>query len=314
MNRLGEVLCGDLHPPLKVLFVYNANPLTTVPCQEKVRAGLEREDLFTIVFEQVLTDTARYADLLLPATTFLERREMSRGYGAMVLQDAEAVIPPVGEARSNHEVFADLCRHAGVSRPGEPESAQEIRDAILAAHPQGDAYRETLDAGRIATPPTGYAPIPFVEFAPWTADGKIHLFPDELDRASTRGLYDYAPDPATPSHPLALISPATGKTVSSTFGQLWTAEVFLEMHPEDARVRGIDDGDRVRVANSLGEVRIRVRITDTLRPGVVLLPKGIWSRHTLNGSTSNALVPDSFTDLGGGACFNDARVEVERLA
>lgn len=314
MNLLGETL-HERERPVKVLFVYNANPLTTAPSQEKVRSGLEREDLFTIVFEQVLTDTALYADLLFPATTFLERRETSRGYGAMVLQDAEAVIPPVGEARSNHEVFADLCRRLELSRTGEPETAQEIRDAILAAHPGGDSYREALDAGRIATPPTGYTPIPFVDFLPWTPDGKVHLFPEELDRAATRGLYHYQPDPATPGLPLALISPSTGKTVSSTFGQLWKTEVFLEMHPEDARARGIADGDRVRVANQLGEVRIRVRCTDAaVRKGVVVLPKGIWSRHTLNGSTSNALVPDSLTDLGGGACFNDARVEVERLA
>ena len=311
MNLLGEVLLGDERPPVKVLFVYNANPVSTLPCQEKVRSGMAREDLFTIVFEQVMTDTTAYADLLLPATTFLERRELSRGYGAMVLQDAGAVIPPEGESRSNHEVFAELCRRLGLSREGEPETDEAIAQAILSAHPQGNAYRSALAERKVAHPPTGYAPIPFVDFLPWTSDQKIHLFSEELDRIARKGLYAYEGDPATSRYPLTLISPATGNTVSSMLGQTWKREARLEMNPEDAHSRGIGEGDTVRVFNELGEVRVRARVSPAVRPGVVVLPKGLWSRHTLNGATANALSPDSLSDIGGGACFNDARVEVQ---
>jgi anaerobic selenocysteine-containing dehydrogenase len=312
MNLLGETLLGRTDPPVKVLFVYNANPLSTLPCQEKVRQGLEREDLFTIVFEQVMTDTAAYADLLLPATTFLERRELSRGYGAMVLQDAAAVVAPEGESRSNHEVFAELCRRLGLTREGEPETDEAIAQAILAAHPRGNDYRQALTERGVANPPTGYAPIAFVDYLPWTPDQKIHLFPQELDREARKGLYAYEADPATSRYPLSLISPATGKTVSSMLGQTWKRAANLEMHPDDARARGIAEGDAVLAYNELGEVEVRARLSTAVRPGVVVLPKGLWSRHTLNGATSNALSPDTLSDIGGGACFNDARVEVRR--
>jgi len=312
MNLLGETLLGETQPPVKVLFVYNANPASTLPCQEKVLSGLEREDLFTVVFDQVMTDTAAYADLLLPATTFLERRELSRGYGAMVLQDAAAVIPPAGEARSNHEVFAELCRRLGLSREGEPETDEAIAQAILGAHPQGNAYRKALLERGVAHPPTGYAPIAFVDFLPWTADQKIHLFAEELHREARHGLYFYEADPASPRYPLSLISPATGNTVSSMLGQTWKREASLEMHPDDARARGIVDGDAVLAFNELGEVEVKARLSTSVRPGVVVIPKGLWRRHTLNGATSNALSPDTLSDIGGGACFNDARIEVRR--
>jgi anaerobic selenocysteine-containing dehydrogenase len=314
MSLLGDVLLGDLSPPIKLLFVYNANPLSTLPCQEKVRSGLAREDLSTIVFDQVMTDTARYADLLLPATTFLERREISRGYGAMVLQDAPAVIPAVGESRSNQEVFALLCRRLKLTRGGEPETDAELAEAIFAPHPGASRYRRALLESGVAHPPTGYAPIPFVDFLPWTSDGKVHLFPEELDHLTPRGLYAYEPDPASSRHPLALISPATGNTVSSMLGQTWMRQARLEMHADDAAARRLEEGDVVRVFNALGEVQVKLKISRAVRPGVVILPKGLWARHTLNGATSNALCPDTLTDLGGGACFNDARVEVERVS
>ena len=313
MNLVGETLCDGVQPPVKLLFVYNANPLATLPAQRKVLAGLLREDLFTVVFDHVLTDTARYADLILPAATFLERYELSRGYGAMVLQEAPAVIGPVGESRSNQEVFADLCRRLDLTRPGEPETDEELRGAILAAHPLGDKYREGLDASGMAHPPTGYAPLPFVDYLPWTDDRKIHLFPESLDRETAGGLYTYRPDPASERYPLALISPASGRTVSSMFGQMWKGPARLDIHPEDAAERGIAEGNVVRAFNDAGEVRLQARCTPDVRRGVVMIPKGLWLRHTLNGVTANLLAPDSLADFGGGACFNDARVQVERV-
>ncbi len=120
------------------------------------------------------------------------------------------------------------------------------------------------------------------------------------------------PDPATAEYPLALISPASDRTVSSTLGELDRPRVLLEMHPDDAAPRGIEDGDDVRVFNALGTMECGVKVTPLVRSGTVSFPKGVWRRHTGNRLTSNALVPDTLTDLGGGACFNDARVNVAR--
>ncbi|HEY3203792.1 MAG TPA: molybdopterin-dependent oxidoreductase, partial [Thermoanaerobaculia bacterium] len=144
MTRLGSALAVKGNGPIDLLFVYNSNPLVTIPDQGRVRAGLEREDLFTVVFDPVMTDTARYADVVLPAATFLERTELSRGYGAFVLQQAEPVIAPVGEARPNHEVFAELCRLTGVAKPGDPETASELTESMLATSPRAATLRRNL--------------------------------------------------------------------------------------------------------------------------------------------------------------------------
>ena len=312
MNRLGRDLL-QAERPIRLLFVYNANPLATLPNQEKVRAGLLREDLFTVVFDPVMTDTALYADVVLPATTFLERDELSRGYGAYVLQHGAAVIPPVGESRSNHEVFAELCRRTGVARAGDPETAAELTEAMLQASARGDELRESLHSGGVAHPAAGPNPVQFVDVFPRTADRKVHLVPETLDREAPSGLYGYRDDPATARFPLALISPATDRTISSTLGELVTERIPVEMHPEDAASRGISSGDLVRVHNEWGETRCRALVNAALRPGVAYLPKGLWSHNAEDSRTGNALVPDSLADLGGGACFNDTRVEVERL-
>jgi anaerobic selenocysteine-containing dehydrogenase len=306
MNRLGEALL-TYQPPIRLLFVYNCNPLATMPDQERVRRGLAREDLFTVVFDPVSTDTARYADLVLPATTFFEHSELARGYGALVLNRIEPVIAPMGEARPNFDVFAELCRRLDLARPGEPESGAELEAALLAGSAR---VRNELDAGRIAVPDCGATPVQFADSFPLTPDRKIHLVPEALDREAPHGLYHFSPDPASSRYPLALVSAATSRTISSTLGQLHRRHVAVEIHPEDALQRGIADGDRVRIANDLGEVRTLARINPDLVPGTVFLPKGLWRHNTLSGTTANALVPASLADLGGGACFNDARVEI----
>ncbi len=312
MNLLGETLLRA-EPPVKLLFVYNANPLMTMPEQRKVRAGLEREDLFTVVFDQVMTDTARYADLVLPATTFLEHRELRRGYGTMALFDAMPVIAPIAEARPNYLVFAELCHRLGLDREGEPEAAGELVDGLLEQSGRATELRAALDEPGIAYPEIGPAPVQFVDHMPATTDGKIHLVPEALERESSRGLYAYHEDPATELTPLALISPATGRTVNSTFGQLHRRQVAIELHPDDAAARGLSGGEQVRVWNTSGEVLCDLEISRDLRPGVALLAKGLWSHNTQNGATANALAPDSLTDIGAGACFNDARVQVEAV-
>ncbi len=312
MNLLGEELLRRSDPPIEVLFVYDANPLASTPNQERVRAGLSREDLFTVVFDQVMTDTARFADVLLPATTFLEHQDLARGYGAMVLQEVRPVAARVGEARPNHEVFADLCRRMALSRPGDAETAAALAEAMISASPRAAAIRASLSEAGIAFPPAGPRPIPFVDFPPPTPDGKVHLAPADLDAETPEGLYHFRPDPATAEFPLALISPATERTISSTLGQLHRKLVPVEIHPDDAAPRGIRNGDVVRVFNRVGDVRCPARINEDLRPGVALLPKGLWSHNTMSGTTATALAPDSLTDLGGGACFNDARVQIEQ--
>jgi len=310
MNRTGEALL-DRSRPVKLLFVYNCNPLVTLPAQEKVRAGLMREDLFTVVFDPVMTDTALYADVVLPATTFLERTELSRGYGAYVMQEAAPVIPPVGESRPNHDVFAELCRRTGVARPGDPETAEELTAAILAGSAGERAPRAEMNGASLAMPPFGPSPIQFVDAFPRTADRKVHLVPEELDREAPGGLYAYRGDPGTAAFPLALVSPASDKTISSTLGELSAGIASVDIHPSDAAPRGIANGAPVRIHNAGGEVRCLARVTGEIRPGVVQLPKGLWRRHTMTPSGASALAPDSLADLGGGACFNDARVEVE---
>ncbi|MBI3449169.1 MAG: molybdopterin-dependent oxidoreductase [Acidobacteria bacterium] len=314
MNLLGETLLHERKPPVACLFVYNSNALMTSPAQEKIRAGLSREDLFTVVFDQVLTDTARYADVILPAPSFLERHEVSRGYGSMVLQESRAVIEPVGESRPNHEVFAALCRLTGVSKAGDPETGDEIRDAALGAGPDSARWKRDLEERRITAPSEGGTPIQFVDVFPRTPDLKVHLFPADLDAQAPKGLYGFQEDPATAEFPLALISPATERTINSSLGQLHLEQVPIEMNPADAKARGVKDGDAVRAHNSFGEVRCLARINPEIPEGVVSLAKGIWSHNTLNGRTANALAPDTLTDLGAGACFNDARVQVEGIA
>jgi anaerobic selenocysteine-containing dehydrogenase len=313
MNRAGQALTDatDTAPPIRLAFVFNCNPLATFPNQELMRRGFLREDLFTVVFDQVLTDTARYADLVLPATTFLEHDELVKGYGSMLLYRTRPAVPPVGEARTNVAVFGELLRRLGLARPDDPTTPDELAAAVLA--PASERVRTELAAGGVAQPDSGPSPVAFVDLFPRTGDGKVHLVPEALDREAPRGLYAYAEDPATADFPLALLSAATNRTISSTLGELHRRQVPLELHPDDAARRGIADGDRVRVWNELGEVLCLARRNPDLSPGVVCLPKGLWSQNTLSGTTANAVAPDTLADLGGGACFNDARVEVARL-
>jgi anaerobic selenocysteine-containing dehydrogenase len=313
MNQLGRCLVGPLDPPLRALFVYNCNPLATMPNQEAVRRGLRREDLFTVVFDSFLTDTARHADVVLPAAAFPERRELARGYGAYALQHAERVVSPWQESRTNHEVFLDLVRRMGLERDDDLVTEDTVMETVLAGSPEGNEAREQLAARNVARPSFGESPVQFVDVFPGTSDGRVHLVPEVLEAEAPEGLYAWRADPATEAFPLALISPAIARTISSTLGQLHPQEMPLGIHPEDAEARGIADGDTVRVWNGLGEVVTTARVDAALRHGVVELPKGLWSHHTRNGATANALAPDTLADLGGGACFNDARVQVEGM-
>ena len=312
MNHLGRALTEYDDPPVNVLFVYNCNPAATVPDQRRVIKGLEREDLFTVVFEQVMTDTALYADLLLPNTTFLEAYDFAKGYGPISLDLGRPVIDAVGEARPNADVFGDLCTRLGLLKSGEPAGELDLMVTVLNSLPE--SIGSNLRDGAMASPPNGPAPVQFVDVFPGTPDRKVNLFPAALDPSTPMGLYRYQPDPRTDRHPLALISPASERTISSTLGELPRPDVKLLMHPDDARARGLEEGNLVRIFNDLGEVHCPLTVAPSIRPGTVSLPKGIWRRSTRNNATGTALVPDTLTDLGAGACFNDARVQVASLA
>ena len=309
MNHLGRALLDYDDPPVSVLFVYNCNPAVTVPHQQRVLKGLEREDLFTVVFEQVMTDTARYADVLLPNTTFLEGYDLAKGYGPLTLRLAKPVVEAVGESRSNADVFGELLTRLGVDAPADPKGEIEEMLNVFSRLP-ASIGAELSDSGA-ATPPFDGHPVQFGNCWPLTPDGKADLFPQQLEAQAPSGLYGYQPDPGTPEYPLALISPASERTISSTLSELPRPEVRLLMHPDDAATRGLKDGDAVRIFNALGEVRCNLSVGGWIRQGTVSLPKGLWRKHTANGYTGTSLVPDTLTDLGGGACFNDARVQVE---
>src|SRR5262245_32101338 len=312
MNHLGRALLEYDNPPVDVLFVYNCNPAATVPDQCRVLKGLERQDLFTVVFEQVMTDTALYADVILPNTTFLEGYDVAKAYGPLNIALANPVIDAVGEARSNADVFGELCGRLGFIDEGEPSGELDLLVHVLDQLP-GTIGADLRDGGS-PVPPFGSAPIQFVDVFPNTVDRMVDLFPASLEATAPAGLYRYQPDPATDQYPLTLISPSSERTISSTLGELPRPDVKLTMHPDDAAVRGLADNDLVRIFNDLGEVHCTLSVAPAIRPGTISLPKGIWRRSTRNNTTGTALVPDSLTDLGGGACFNDARVQVASLA
>jgi anaerobic selenocysteine-containing dehydrogenase len=312
MNKVGRILTEPEGAPINVLFVYNCNPVAILPDQRRVIRGLEREDLFTVVFDQVMTDTAMYADVVLPATTFLEHYDFAKGYGPVTLQLGKPVIESVAESRSNTDVFMDLVRRLDLAAPGDPGDDLEAMLNVLANLP-GNIADDLRDNWMAKHPPHGGRPVQFVDVFPKTEDGKADLFPAGLDQQAPLGLYGFQPDPATAEYPLALISPASERTISSTLGELPRPDVLLDIHPDDAAARGIETNDDIRVFNALGEMHIKARVTSLVRPGLVSMPKGVWRRHTANGYTTNALTPDTLTDLGGGACFNDARVQVARI-
>ena len=255
MTLLGRVLTEPLDPPVKALFVYNANPAVTIPDQQRVLKGLEREDLFTVVFDQVMTDTAAYADIVLPATMFLENYDIARAYGPLAIQLGRPVADPAGESRSNNDVFGALAARMDLLNDGEPASELDmLLTAMDGLPPQiGSALRD----GRVVEAPWNGAPVQFVDVLPWTNDQKVHLFPEDLDREAPTGLYTYQPDPATATYPLALISPSSDRTISSTLGELPRPAVGLEMHPIDAGRAGC--ATRIRSAYSTRSARFGVR-------------------------------------------------------
>ncbi len=295
MNTFGAALCApNLSPPIRVLFVQGSNLAATNPHQTAVLAGLAREDLFTVVHEQVMTDTARFADVVLPATTHFETHDLAASYGSYALQETPRVIEPIGESRSNNEVAAELARRMGYDLTRFSTDRAEILARCLRDDGTYDGVRETRPAG---------GTVQFRDTFPSHTEARA-----QLAAMHELGVPRYAEldDP----YPLTLITPATAKTINSIFGEFQPAEPAVKMHPDDATARGLADGQPVRVANDRAGLTTFVQVDATLRPGVVSMPKGSWCRDFAERLTANALVPDTLSDLAGGACFNDTRVEI----
>jgi len=306
LSQLAEALETLKDPPIQAMYVYNCNPLATVPDQVRLERALMREDLFVVVHEQVWTDSCAYADVILPATTFLEHNELSNSYGSYLVQWSTPVIPPVGESRSNHTVFDALATALGYSEDELHITEAALAQAMTDQIPAVAGRWEELQRERVILMPR---PVQFVDVFP---SRPLSFSKDKHGNAI--GAPQYRPPPADAELPLILISPATAKAISSTgYERLAAGEGRLGLHPEDAQQRGIADGDRVVARNHLGAVEVKVEIDANLRPGVACLPKGLWRSATENRWTSNALIPAHVDALGQGACYNDARVEVSRL-
>jgi anaerobic selenocysteine-containing dehydrogenase len=303
-----RLLDPALTPPIAALFIDNHNPVIVHPDQNRLRRGLLREDLFVAGADVVMTDSMAYCDVVLPASSHFEYDDVYPAYGQHWLQRAEPVIPPVGESRPNTEIFRRLAARFGFDDP-----CFRATDAELdASDPRMQGLRPSQLPTDRALPMTfgGEDAVMFKSVVPRTPSGKVELASDYLDGKYGARLPDYRPF-ETP-YPLVLISPASDRRITSTFGgSPWSDETPpLEMHPDDARARGLRDGSTVRVWNDLGEVHLPLRVTDVIPPGVVSTWKGTWFRTSDNGQTVSALCPAHHADISEGACYNDTRVEV----
>jgi anaerobic selenocysteine-containing dehydrogenase len=305
----------DFGPKIEALIVYNSNPVAVAPESPKVVQGFAREDLFTVVLEHFMTDTADHADIVLPATTQLEHWDIHTSYGHTDVLLNRPAIAPVGQARPNTEVFRELARRMGFDDPCFSDD-----DETLCRQTFGDQvdFQRLLDQG-FATLPVPEAP--FAEGGFPTPSGKCEFFSARLAAQGLDGLPDHVPnhEPAgsDPRHPLAMISPPARNFLNSSFVNVKSlrdieGEPLLEISVADATPRGIADGDTVRVFNDRGSYRCKARISARAREGVVN-GLGIWWRKLgLDGTNVNELTSQKLTDLGRAPVFYDCLVNVER--
>ncbi len=326
MIHLGRALTDPgLAPPVQALYVYNSNPAAVCPNQTRVLEGLAREDLFTVVHEQVMTDTADYADLVLPATTSMEHEDLYRSFGHLYLQLALPVLPAPGEAWSNWQVFGALARAMGVAEGHYAKTPTDlIREALAGGDEgvRGITYERLRAEGSVRLDlPRPY--LPFANGAP-TGSGKIELFSERLARRGLPALPTWMPLVEGPGdtalagrYPLQCIVPPNRFFLNSSFSQSERLRARQQaptvlVAAEDAVVRGICDGDEVSVFNDRGRARFTARITDATRAGVVVAEGIWWRRFHPGGRGVNVLTSDREADLGGGPAFHSNLVEIER--
>lgn len=303
MNQLGIALT-ELQPPIRALFVFNSNPLVVAPDTGRVKEGLSREDLFTVVLEQVMTETARFADYLLPATLFYEHPDLYTSYGHYYLSWNEPLVPPEGEARPNTWVFRELAKRLGLEEPTLYWTAEEVAKSLLDSdHP----YLQGITLERLKR--EGFAklnlPKPFLPFA----EGPVRFSPPP----------EVIPTEPLPGYPLILLTPPAHRFLNTTYGNVQEllhaegGEPLLLIHPQDAEARGVTDGGLVYVRSPQGQVVRKARVTEAPIPGTVVLEGTWWEGKAPDGKGINHLTSERLTDLGGGSTFHSTPVEVEPL-
>jgi anaerobic selenocysteine-containing dehydrogenase len=323
---LGDALTAA-DPAVRAVIVYNTNSVAVCPDSEKVIAGFRREDLFTVVMDSFLTDTADYADIVLPATTQLEHHDVHKSYGHLYVLANNPAIAPVGESLPNSEVFRRLAARMGFDEPCFQDSDEDIcRTALRSSSPRmkGIDWEAVKVSGwrRLAVPER-FAP--FAEGVGKPPSGKCEFYSDLLERQGVDPLPFFNPPAESVQsnpdlgrrYPLAFLSPPARNFLNSSFANLkrfrdLEGEPRLELHSEDAAARGIADGDRVRVFNDRGSFTLKARVNDKPRPGVVVAPSVWWKKHSADGGNANNVTSQRTGDLGGGATFYDCLVEVER--
>ncbi len=318
-SQLGDALTAA-EPPVRATIVYNNNPVAVCPDSDKVIAGFSREDLFTVVIDHFQTDTADYADIVLPATTQLEHWDVHKSYGHLYVLANNPAIAPLGEALPNSEIFRRLAARMGFDEPCFRDSDEDIcRTALGSKFDWSELKRQGWQ--KLAVPQR-FAP--FAQGGFPTPSGKCEFYSAWLEKQGIDPLPFYNPpveagDAALAErYPLAFLSPPARHFLNSSFANLarfreFEREPHLDMHPDDAEVRGIREGDRVRVFNQRGAYTLRVRINGKPRPGVVVAPSLWWKKYSPDGRNANNLTSQRTADLGGGATFYDCRVQVERV-
>ena len=319
MNHLGRALTAVDDPRVMALFVWNGNPAVTVPNAQLTRRGLERDDLFCVVSEQFLTDTARYADVVFPAATQIEQLDVVPSWGHLYLGWNEPAIAPLGESVPNTELWRRLARAMGFT---EPELFESDESLLMSALRDVDLERLRTEGVVRLSLPEDLRPYATGGFP--TATGRAELCSEAMAREGLPELPTYTPGreglggdvDLLARYPLALLTPKHHtRFLNSSYSHLpkhgrLEGQPFVELDDDDASERGIADGDTVRVWNDRGELTLTARITKRLRPGVVAVPFGWWSHQHGGEGTANSLTSDTLTDWGGGVAYADTLVQV----
>lgn len=325
MNRIGEALAMT-EKPIRSVFVYCSNPLVVAPDTERVKEGFAREDLFTVVHDLFMTDTAKYADIVLPATSSFESTDLYASYWHQYVQLQEPVIPAQGESKSNVELFSLLGRAMGFEEEAFRESEEEM--IARALDNPDNPYLNGVTLNRLKAErhvKLDMTPLEsFLDRLP-TPSGRIELYSARLAEAKLPPLPTYVPlkegyDGVRRGrgnrYPLMFISPPNHNFLNSTFAnvekhQKMEKEPTLQIHPEDAEQRGIADGDPIVVFNDRGTYEARAKVVDKMLPGTVV-SQGLWWEGEGRKQRANALTPDRLADMGEGATFFSTVVEIKR--
>jgi anaerobic selenocysteine-containing dehydrogenase len=319
MSLLGKALTELNGPPVKAMVVYNSNPAGIAPHQNLVLRGLRREDLFTVVLEQFQTDTADYADILLPVTTFLEHTDIYLAYGHYHLQLARPAVAPPGEARSNVEIFRELALRMGFDDACFRDSEDDmIRTLISSGHEFFEGITlERLDrehSVRLNISRPGEPFLPFAKGGFGTPSGKCEFGAEDLEYTPPVESR-FGDETLRSKYPLELISSKNDDSMNSTFGNRAGVDEdtsILHLHPADAEPRGVRTGDRVRAFNDRGSLLLKAKVDGVVPAGVARAPSVRWLKRASDGRNANALTSDRLTDIGSGPTFYSCLIQVER--